>query len=95
MAIIRNRIDLALVSTGPLEIVDIGEKGFDRADICVELVGGGSVTIEGCDKEDGEYEYTHTVVVPAAGFFRSRVPVDMPKYVRLATENGAKLSVRA
>ena len=92
--IIRNRIDLALISTGPEEVVDIGEKGFERADLCVEKSGGGAVTIEGSDAEDGAYTYSVTVTVPADGFYRGRIPMDMPQYIRLSAE-GAKLSVRA
>lgn len=96
MKVIHNRIDLALVSTKPEEVVDIGEMGFDRADLCVELVGGGSVTIEGSEKEDGTFDdYSLTVTVPEGGFYRGRIPMDMPKYIRLAADNGAKLSVRA
>ena len=96
MKVIHNRIDLALVSTKPQEVVDIGESGFDRADLCVELAGGGAVTIEGSEKEDGTFDdYSLTVTVPEGGFYRGRIPMDMPKYIRLAADNGAKLSVRA
>lgn len=92
--IIRNRIDLALVSTKPEEVVDIGEKGFDRADLCIEKSGGGAVTIEGSDKEDGDFAYSVSITVPAGGFYRGRIPMDMPQYIRLSAE-GAVLSVRA
>lgn len=92
--IIRNRIDLALISTGPEEVVDIGEKGFERADLCVEKSGGGDVVIEGSDAEDGTYSYSVTITVPSAGFYRGRIPMDMPQYIRLKA-TGAKLSVRA
>lgn len=96
MKVIHNRIDLALVSTKPEEVVDIGESGFDKADLCVELSGGGAVTIEGDEHEDGEFEaYSYEVTVPEGGFYRGRIPMDMPKYIRLAEDNGAKLSVRA
>lgn len=95
MKVIHNRIDLALVSTKPEEVVDIGEMGFDRADLCIELKGGGAVTIEGSDKEDGEWGYELSITVPAGGFYRGRIPMDMPKYIRLAAESGAVLSVRA
>ena len=95
MKVIHNRIDLALVSTKPQEVVDIGESGFDRADLCVELAGGGAVTIEGDTQEDGEFSaYSYVVTVPEGGFYRGRIPMDMPKYIRLAADKGAKLSVR-
>lgn len=92
--IIRNRIDLALISTGPDEVVDIGEKGFERADLYIEKQSGGTVTIQGSDTEDGDYSYTETITVPAEGFYRGRIPMDMPQYIRLSA-TGAKLSVRA
>lgn len=95
MKVIHNRIDLALVSTKPAEVIDIGETGFDRADLCIELSGGGAVTIEGSDKEDGDWSYEVSITVPAGGFYRGRIPMDMPKYIRLATESGAVVSVRA
>lgn len=95
MKVIRNRIDLALVSTKPSEIIDIGETGFDRADLCIELVGGGAVEIEGSDKEDGAWDYSVSITVPAGGFYRGRIPMDMPQYIRCGAENGAKVSVRA
>ena len=89
MKVIHNRIDLALVSTKPQQVVD-------RADLCVELAGGGAVTIEGDAQEDGEFSaYSYVVTVPEGGFYRGRIPMDMPKYIRLAADNGAKLSVRA
>ena len=94
MKVIRNRIDLALISTGPDEVVDIGEKGFDRADLCIEKSSGGAVTIEGSDKEDGDFAYSVSITVPADGFYRGRIPMDMPQFIRLSAE-GAKLSVRA
>lgn len=95
MKVIHNRIDLALVSTKPEEVIDIGETGFDRADLCVELVGGGAVTIEGADDTEGSWGYEYTVTVPAGGFYRGRIPMDMPQYIRLAADSGARLSVRA
>ena len=89
-----NRQDLALVSTGPTEVVEIGEEGgAPCTHLVVEKLGGGSVTIEGAAKADGEWEYTLTVTVPSDGFYRERVPLNMPKYIRLAA-TGATLSIR-
>lgn len=96
MAIIHNRIDLALVSTGPTEVVDCGETGgIPNAQIVVELTGGGSVTIEGSDKEDGSFTTVETITVPESGVYRMRFPLDCPKYLRLAAASGATLSIRA
>lgn len=96
MNVIRNRVDLALVSTAPTEIVDIGETGFDGADIVLEVAGGGACVIEGSDSEDGTWETALQVTVSAEGFERVRVPLDMPRFIRLGSGSaeGAKLSVR-
>lgn len=89
-----NRIDLALVSKGPDEIIEIGETGgAPCTHLVVEMEDGGSVTIEGAAEADGEFDYELTVTVPASGFYRERIPLDMPKYIRLADE-GAVLSIR-
>lgn len=89
-----NRIDLALVSKGPDDIVEIGEiGGAPCTHLVVEKLGGGSVTIEGSDKADGTWTTALTVTVPANGFYRERIPLELPKYIRLAAE-GATLSIR-
>lgn len=89
-----NRIDLALVSKGPEDVIEIGETGgAPCTHLVVEKEGGGSVTIEGAAKADGAWDYTLTVIVPTDGIYRERVPLNMPKYVRLAAE-GAELSIR-
>lgn len=93
MSTIYNIQDMALVSTKPEEVVDIGEPGGTRAHLVVEKTGGGSVTIEGAADPAGAWEYSYTVTVPAEGQFRCRIPLDMPKYIRLSA-SGAKLSVR-
>lgn len=96
MAIIHNRVDLALVSSGPTEIIDCGEPGgIENAQIVVELAGGGSATIEGSDKADGEFATVQTVTVPESGVYRMRIPLTCPKFIRLAAASGATLSVRA
>lgn len=89
-----NRQDLALVSTGPTEVVEIGEEGgAPCTHLVIEKVGGGSVTVEGATKADGVFDYELTVTVPSDGFYRERVPLNMPKYIRLAA-TGATLSIR-
>ena len=89
-----NRVDLALVSKGPEEVIEQGEVGgAPCTHLVVEKLGGGSVTIEGAAKADGPWEYTLTVTVPTNGFYRERVPLEMPKYIRLAA-TGATLSIR-
>ena len=94
MSFIYNRVDLALVSTGPTEVVEIGEVGgAPCTHLVVEKLGGGSVTIEGSDKADGTWATALTVTVPSNGFYRERIPLELPKYIRLAA-TGATLSIR-
>lgn len=94
MSFIYNRQDLALVSTGPTEVVEIGEEGgAPCTHLVIEKEGGGSVTIEGSANRDGVFEYSLTVTVPVDGFYRERVPLNMPKFIRLST-TGARLSIR-
>lgn len=89
-----NRVDLALVSTGPTEIIDIGEEGgAPMTHLVLEKTGGGAVSIEGCETEGGTYETVATITVPTDGFYRERIPLALPKYIRLAA-TGATLSIR-
>jgi hypothetical protein len=93
MAEFHNRIDLALVSTGPTEIIDICEPGgIQNAHVVVE--GDGMVTIEGCASEDGVFATVDTVSIPDSGVYRARIPLDWPRFIRLAAP-GATLSIRA
>lgn len=94
MSYIHNRIDLALMSTSPDEVIDITEKGgIEHAQIVVELEGGGSATIEGADAADGEFTTVLTVTVPVDGVYRERIPLECPRFIRLA-EPGATLTIR-
>jgi hypothetical protein len=95
MSYIYNRVDLALKSTGPTEVVDITEKGgIEHAQLVVELAGGGSVTIEGADKEGGTFVAVTIVTVPADGVYRERIPLECPRFIRLSAASGATLTVR-
>ena len=95
MAEFHNRVDLALVSTGPTDIVDICEEGgIQNAHLVVELDGGGSVTIEGSKTEDGVFTTVESITVPADGVYRSRIPLNYPRFIRLSASSGATLSVR-
>lgn len=95
MSYIYNRVDLALKSTGPTEVIDITEKGgIEHAQMVVELADGGSVTIEGADKENGTFTTVQTVTVPADGVYRERIPLECPRFIRLAAASGATLTVR-
>ena len=96
MAEFHNRVDLALISKGPEDIVDICEEGgIQDALLVIELEGGGSVTVEGSKTEDGAFTTVEAVTVPASGVYRSRIPLDYPRFIRLAAASGATLSVRA
>ena len=95
MSYIYNRVDLALMSTGPDEVIDITEKGgIEHAQIVIELASGGEVTIEGADKENGEFVTVKSVTVPSDGVYRERIPMDCPRFIRLAAKSGATLTVR-
>lgn len=96
MSIKYNRVDMALISTKPAEVVDIAEQGgIERCHLVVELTGGGEVQINGCDTASGSFVKAFTVTVPADGVYRGRFPLDAPRFICLASENGATLSVRA
>lgn len=91
-----NRIDLALMSTGPTEVIDITEKGgIEHSQLVIELTGGGSVTIEGSDKADGTFATVQAVTVPTTGEYRARIPLECPRFIRLAADSGAVLTIRA
>lgn len=91
-----NRVDLALMSTKPDEVIDITEKGgIEHAQMVVELASGGSVTIEGSDKADGVFTTVKTVTVPADGVYRERIPLECPRFIRLSADSGATLTIRA
>lgn len=94
MSYIYNRVDLALMSTGPEEVIDITEKGgIEHAQLVIEMAGGGSVTIEGADKADDQFTAVKTITVPAEGEYRERVPLYCPRFIRLSA-TGATLTVR-
>lgn len=91
---LKNRIDVALISTKPEEIVDIGETGGrPEAQLVIKQSGGGSVTIQGADELTGDFDDVATVTVPADGVYRAGIPAACPRYIRLAAA-GATLSVR-
>lgn len=91
-----NRADMALVSTKPSEVVDIAEHGgIEECHLVVELSGGGDVQVNGCTTADGEFVKAFTVTVPSDGVYRGRMPLDAPRFICLAADSGAKLSVRA
>lgn len=91
---LKNRIDLALISTGPTEIVDIGETGGrPDAQLVVKKTGGGSVTIQGAADRADEFATAITVTVPEDGAYRAGIPADCPRYIRLSA-TGATLSIR-
>ena len=94
MAITHNRVDLALVSTGPTEIVDLGEKGgILNAHVVVEG-DSGIADVEGCDTADGTFVTVDSINIPVSGVYRSRIPMDWPRFIRLKA-TGATLSIRA
>lgn len=91
-----NRIDLALMSTKPEEVIDIAETGgIEHAQMVVELSGGGEVTIEGADKADGDFATVLTVTVPEDGVYRERIPLECPRFIRVSAASGATLTIRA
>ena len=91
-----NRIDMALISTKPDEVVDLSERGgIEHCHLVVEFAGGGDIQVNGSDTENGVYEKAFTVTVPTDGVYRGRLPLDVPRFICLASESGAKLSVRA
>lgn len=91
---LKNRIDLALVSTGPTETIDIGEPGGrPSAQLVVVKSGGGAVVIQGTDTTTGTFETAAEITVPEDGTYRATIPFDCPRYIRLSA-TGATLSVR-
>lgn len=91
-----NRVDMALITTTPEEVIDIAEQGgIEQCHVVVELDGGGEVQVNGSPTAEGEFVKAFTVTVPSDGVYRGRLPIDAPRFLALASENGAKLSVRA
>lgn len=91
-----NRVDMALISTKPSEVVDLSEQGgIESCHLVVELAGGGEVQVNGCDTATGSFVKAFSVTVPADGVYRGRLPIDAPRFICVAAENGATLSVRA
>lgn len=89
MAIIRNRVDWLLRSTAEeQEVIDIRETGGSEASqLVITLDGGGSVTVEGSETEAFESAtWTKTVTVPEAGEYRERMPLEAPRFIRLASD---------
>lgn len=90
-----NRVDMALISTKPSEVIDLAQQGgIDQCHIVVELAGGGEVQINGSDTADGSFVKVFSVTVPADGVYRSRMPLDAPRFICVASESGATVSVR-
>lgn len=90
-----NRVDMALISTGATEVIDIAEQGgIEHCHLVVELSGGGTVQINGCTTAEGTFKAAFTVTVPEDGVYRGRLPLDAPRFLCVATED-ATMSVRA
>lgn len=84
--------DKLLTSTGPTEIIDLGETGgSEHAHIVLE--GSGSAEVEACATQGGSYATLLTETLVAGTPFRARIPYDCPRYIRLAA-TGATLTVR-
>lgn len=91
-----NRVDMALISTKPSEVIDLSEiGGIESCHLVVELAGGGDVQIKGCDTASGEFVKAFAVTVPSDGVYRGRLPLDAPHFICVASESGATVSVRA
>lgn len=91
-----DRVDMALISTKPTEIIDLGEQGgAEQSQLVVELAGGGEVQINGCDTASGSFVKAFSVTVPSDGTYRGRLPLDAPRFICVSAENGATVSVRA
>lgn len=94
MSNIYNRIDLALMSTGPTEVVDITEKGgIEHAQYVVEGENG-LVDIEGCDTANGTFTTVETLSLTGTTPHRARIPLSWPRFIRLK-QTGATLTIRA
>ena len=90
-----NRVDMALISSKPSEVIDLSQQGgIDQCNLVVELPGGGEVQINGCDTANGSFVKAFSVTVPADGVYRSRIPLEAPRFICVASENGATVSVR-
>lgn len=84
--------DKLLTSTGPTEIIDLGESGgSDFANIVLE--GSGAVTVEGAAEPGGEYTTVLTATLTSGTEERHRIPYACPRYIRLKA-TGATLTVR-
>lgn len=103
--ITHNRIDMALRSTGPAEVIDLGEPGGLEWAHFVVVAGSAagvpdedeassvSVTVEGCATKDGSFATALELELEAGAEHRGRIPLEWPRYIRLA-EEGATLTVR-
>lgn len=89
-----DRIDALLRSTGPAEVIDLGEPGgLENAHLVLESDAGGTVTVEGCATAHGAFASVQEVALDAGAERRERIPLHYPRYIRLAAE-GAVLTVR-
>lgn len=89
-----NRIDMALRSTGPAEVIDLGEPGgLECAHFVVVADAAGTVSVEGCATADGSFATALELTLAAGAEHRGRIPLEWPRYIRLA-EEGATLTVR-
>lgn len=84
--------DQLLTSTGPTEIIDLGETGGSEYANIV-LVGSGAVEVEGCATPDGVFDTVMTATLTSGTEERQRIPYACPRYIRLAS-TGATLTVR-
>lgn len=95
MSIKYNRVDMALISSGSTEIIDISETGgIESCHLIAELEDGGSVTVNGSATAEGTFAAAFTITVPSDGVYRGRLPIDAPRFLACATE-GATISIRA
>lgn len=84
--------DKLLTSTGPTEVIDLGEVGGSEHALIV-MEGSGSAEVEACATAGGTFETLMTETLVSGTPFRARIPYDCPRYIRLAA-TGSTLTVR-
>lgn len=76
------------------DVIDITETGgSDNAELVVTAGSGDqtlTLTVEGCDTEDGEFKAVKTLTTEKSKEFedRDRLPKFCPRYIRLCAETG-------
>lgn len=91
--ITHNRVDWLLRSSGPSEVIDLGEPaGLENVHLVLVSPSDGDVAIEGCAEPSGTFAEVQTVTLAADVEFRERIPLEFPRYIRLAGQ-GAVLTV--